>query len=85
MKASQFGNRSLTPFYVLLCSATPSLESWNNVREGKYELATMRLRIDDRKLPLIRIIDMRNEGRKSQSGPTILCKRQAEHLLRRAS
>jgi primosomal protein N' (replication factor Y) len=57
---------------VLLGSATPSLESWNNVREGKYELATMRLRIDDRKLPLIRIIDMRNEGRKSQSGPTIL-------------
>jgi len=57
---------------VLLGSATPSLESWNNVREGKYELATMRLRIDDRKLPLIRVIDMRNEGRKSQSGPTIL-------------
>lgn len=57
---------------VVLGSATPSLETWNNVREGKYELATMRLRIDDRKLPLIRIIDMRNEGRKSQSGPTIL-------------
>lgn len=57
---------------VLLGSATPSLESWNNVLSGKYELATMRLRIDDQKLPLIRIIDMRNEGRKSQSGPTIL-------------
>lgn len=57
---------------VLLGSATPSLESWHNVRIGKYELATMRLRIDDRKLPLIRVIDMRNEGRKSQSGPTIL-------------
>jgi len=56
----------------VLGSATPSLESWNNVREGKYELATMRLRIDNRKLPLIRIVDMRNEGRKSQSGPTIL-------------
>ena len=60
---------------VLLGSATPSLESWNNVLNGKYELGTMRLRIDDRKLPLIRVIDMRNEGRKSQSGPTILSTR----------
>ncbi len=57
---------------VVLASATPSLESWNNVNSGKYGLATMRQRIDDRKLPLIRIIDMRNEGRKAQSGPTIL-------------
>lgn len=60
---------------VLLGSATPSLESWNNVDAGKYELGTMRLRVDDRKLPLIRVIDMRNEGRKSQSGPTILSTR----------
>ncbi len=57
---------------VVLASATPSLESWNNVRTGKYELATMRQRIDDRKLPLIRVVDMRNEGRKTSSGPTIL-------------
>lgn len=60
---------------VLLGSATPSLESWNNVRTGKYGLAVMRQRIDDRKLPVIRIIDMRNEGRKSESGPTILSTR----------
>ncbi len=57
---------------VVLASATPSLESWNNVETGKYELATMRLRVDDRKLPLIRVVDMREEGRKSRSGPTIL-------------
>jgi len=57
---------------VVLGSATPSLESWNNVRTGKYELATMRLRIDDRKLPLIRVVDMREEGRKSKTGPAIL-------------
>ncbi len=57
---------------VVLASATPSLESWNNVRTGKYELATMRQRVDDRKMPLIRVVDMRDEGRKSQSGPTIL-------------
>lgn len=58
---------------VLLGSATPSLESWNNVLTGKYELATMAQRIDDRKLPLIRIIDMRQETRKHHGGgPSIL-------------
>ncbi len=57
---------------VVLGSATPSLESWNNAATGKYELTTMLRRVDDRKLPLIRVVDMREEGRKSQSGPTIL-------------
>ncbi len=60
---------------VVLGSATPSLESWNNAMTGKYELATMRQRVDDRKLPLIRVVDMRDEGRKSRSGPTILSTR----------
>lgn len=57
---------------VLLASATPSLESWNNTLSGKYDLATMSKRVDDQKLPLIRIIDMRLESKKVQSGPAIL-------------
>lgn len=57
---------------VLLASATPSLESWNNTLTGKYDLATMSKRVDDQKMPLIRVIDMRLEGKKTQSGPTIL-------------
>jgi primosomal protein N' (replication factor Y) len=57
---------------VLLGSATPSLESWQNVSSGKYELTTMAQRIDDRKLPLIRIIDMKQEARRQTSGPAIL-------------
>lgn len=57
---------------VLLGSATPSLESWKNVEISKYELATMKQRVDDQALPLIRIIDMRQESRKAASGPTIL-------------
>ncbi|MDF1859845.1 MAG: primosomal protein N' [Verrucomicrobiales bacterium] len=57
---------------VLLGSATPSLESWQNVTSGKYELTTMAQRIDDRKLPLIRIIDMKQEARRQTSGPAIL-------------
>lgn len=57
---------------VLLASATPSLESWNNTLTGKYDLATMSHRVDDQKMPLIRIIDMRLESKKVQSGPAIL-------------
>lgn len=64
---------------VLLGSATPSLETWNNAQNDKYELTRMSQRIDDRKMPLIRIIDMRQEARKAQSGPTIL-----SHKLRQA-
>ncbi len=57
---------------VVLGSATPSLESWKNVASGKYDLAEMKLRVDDRKLPLIRIIDMRLESKKQGGGLTIL-------------
>ena len=64
---------------VLLGSATPSLETWNNAQNDKYELTRMSQRIDDRKMPLIRIIDMRQEARKTQPGPTIL-----SHKLRQA-
>ncbi|MEY5024565.1 MAG: primosomal protein [Verrucomicrobiota bacterium] len=52
---------------VLLGSATPSLESFYNVSEGKYELLRMTCRIDDKKLPYIRIVDMRMESKKTGS------------------
>lgn len=59
---------------ILLGSATPSLESYHNVKRGKYELITLTERVDDRSLPLIRIIDMRQESRKHK-GPAILSER----------
>ena len=49
---------------VLLGSATPSLESFHNAKQGKYELLNIRARVDDKKLPFIRIIDMRMESKK---------------------
>lgn len=55
---------------VVLGSATPSLESYYNAKRGKYALLEMPTRIDDRKLPVVRIVDMRNEARK-QKGPPI--------------
>jgi primosomal protein N' (replication factor Y) (superfamily II helicase) len=44
---------------VVLGSATPSLESWHNACSGKYRLAEMPHRVDHRRMPHIRVIDMR--------------------------
>ena len=52
---------------VLLGSATPSMESFQNADTGKYELLRMMGRVDDRKLPLIRVVDMRLEAAKKSS------------------
>lgn len=45
----------------LLGSATPSLESQMNVGNGKYRVNHLTKRVDDRKLPLIHVVDMRRE------------------------
>ena len=46
---------------VVLGSATPSLESWMNVKRGKYALAKMSCRAGAGTLPTIRLVDMRRE------------------------
>src|SRR5713226_6898516 len=46
---------------VVLGSATPSLESRYNVQRGKYTLLELLGRIEDRPLPKVQIIDMREE------------------------
>ncbi|MDF7801991.1 primosomal protein N' [Pontiellaceae bacterium B1224] len=43
---------------VVLGSATPALESFKNVKDGRYQLAEMLLRVDDRSMPLMRVVDM---------------------------
>ncbi len=47
---------------VLLGSATPSLESWWNCRNGKYTLLQLPRRVDDRRLPAMELVDMRAEA-----------------------
>lgn len=49
---------------VVLGSATPSLESWQNFRQGKYQVLRLMQRVDDRKMPVIRIVDMRKATRR---------------------
>jgi primosomal protein N' (replication factor Y) len=53
---------------VVLGSATPSMESYYNAQTGKYALLEMPTRADDKKMPLVRVVDLRLE--KSQKGNT---------------
>jgi primosomal protein N' (replication factor Y) len=46
---------------IVLGSATPSLESYKNSIEGKYHLHRMTKRVEERALPQIQIVDMREE------------------------
>ena len=50
----------------ILGSATPSLETLRNVELKKYGISVLKERIDDRKLPLMHIVDMRLDARKEK-------------------
>ena len=51
---------------VVLGTATPSLESYFNAERGKYTLSTLTQRVDQCQMPLIRIVDLRQERRKEK-------------------
>ncbi len=55
----------------VLGSATPSLESWENARTGKFETVSLPERIGGRPLPPVRVIDLR-ATRATDRHPTIL-------------
>ena len=44
---------------VVLGSATPSLESYYNCKRGKFTLLELPERVDDQKMPHVRVVDMR--------------------------
>ena len=50
---------------VVLGSATPAMESWANARRGKYALARIENRVEDRAMPTVEIVDMRLETARS--------------------
>ena len=60
---------------VVLGSATPSLESYHNAKQGKYTLLEMLSRVDDKRMPLVRVQDMRTEKSKGDKGPPIFSQR----------
>ena len=55
---------------VVLGSATPSLESYYNALNGRYELLTLEKRVLDRPLAEVRIVDMREEY--AAGGPEVI-------------
>jgi len=59
---------------IVLGSATPSLESWNNAERGRYARVEMLERVEQRPLPTVEMIDMREEFR--QTGKEQLFSRQ---------
>lgn len=46
---------------VVLGSATPSLESWYNAREGRYHLHKLENRVAQRAMPNLEIVDLRSQ------------------------
>ena len=56
---------------VLLGSASPALESFQNTMTGKYGLVSMNARVDNRKMPVMRIVDQGAEAAKTGK-PSVL-------------
>jgi primosomal protein N' (replication factor Y) (superfamily II helicase) len=55
----------------VLGSATPALETWHNVRSGKFRLLELPDRVAGRPLPAVRVVDLRAERRRQrgETGP----------------
>lgn len=51
---------------VILGSATPSLETYNNIKKGKYDLVELTKRVENQPLPIVKIIDMRLEAQRKK-------------------
>lgn len=67
---------------VVLGSATPSLESYHNCKKGKYTLLELPERVDDQKMPYVRIVDMRQAARGGK-GPPVFSPQLKEAITQR--
>lgn len=52
----------MTNSVVILGSATPSVESYSNALKNRYTYLSMPLRVEDKSMPEIKVIDMKNES-----------------------
>jgi primosomal protein N' (replication factor Y) (superfamily II helicase) len=67
---------------VVLGSATPSLESFYNCQRGKFALLELPERVDDQKMPRVRVVDMRQAAAK-EKGPPVLSPQLKEAIHQR--
>jgi primosomal protein N' (replication factor Y) len=66
---------------VVLGSATPAVESYENARQGRYRLLEMPERVQARNLPTIQIVDLRRNAPSAQAGGhPLICPELAEAL-----
>ena len=64
---------------IVLGSATPALETFENARQGRYRLVTMARRVMDRPLAAVQVVDMQEEF--AERGPDIVLSRPLEEAL----
>ncbi len=67
---------------VVLGSATPSLESYANCKRGKFTLLDLPERVDNQKMPHVRVVDMRQTVRDGK-GPPIFSPQLKEAITQR--
>lgn len=67
---------------VVLGSATPSLESYYNCKRGKFTLLELPERVDDQKMPYVRVVDMRQAAYK-EKGPPLFSPQLKEAITQR--
>jgi primosomal protein N' (replication factor Y) len=67
---------------VVLGSATPSMESYYNCQQGKYTRLDLPERVDDQKMPVVRVVDLRQAARK-EKGPPIFSPQLKEAITQR--
>jgi primosomal protein N' (replication factor Y) len=65
---------------VVLGSATPSLESYENARRGRYQVLSLPARVDDRPLPPVQLVDLRHRVRVKGEAPPVLAEESAVAL-----
>jgi primosomal protein N' (replication factor Y) (superfamily II helicase) len=73
----------LTGAVCLLGSATPSLESWHNVKQNKFELLELPERVEGRALPPVEVVDLRTKSSTGAIDSHILSKRLTEAVWAR--
>ena len=67
---------------VVLGSATPSMESFYNCKRGKFTLLELPERVDDQKMPHVRVVDMRQAVLK-EKGPPLFSPQLKEAITQR--
>ncbi|MFN9066422.1 MAG: primosomal protein N' [Bdellovibrionales bacterium] len=66
---------------IVLGSATPSLESWDNAQSGKYILHQLKNRVHDAGLPSVEVVDLRQQVENSLELPSWLSSNLYEKMV----